>query len=207
MPAAQENRAALVAAEIAKIINTVRGREAQLVGIASSAELFQWTEREVEAGFDAAKSQLKLRPNSLGTFRDEIKRACNPRVRPHATGLAKLARDTWESEGQDGPCHKAFQRCYHLISATFTEILAGGHVLQNAMEVTAFAARHDPDLDYAKVLKRLRKICMEWQDFARDFPLPHADKIDQYFAAIRRRHLKAAREVKNQLPSVTSPQM
>jgi hypothetical protein len=204
MPETRDNRIATVSAEIAKIINTVRGREHQVIAIASAATQGQWTKHEVKHGFDAVKSQFKLKENSVGTLANQINCACDPCVRVHAGALAKLAREVWEFEGLAGPCHKAFKRPYHLIFAMFTKVLEDGQVLQNASEVAAFAVARDPDLDDTKVLRRLQDIRELWQAFAKDFPVPGADKVDQYFGAIRTRHLKAALQMRNQPRSATS---
>jgi uncharacterized small protein (DUF1192 family) len=202
------NRVAVVAAEIARVINTFKSREERLVALAGTAMMGQWTEQEVERGFEAAKPQLGLQENSSVTLLGQVKRACHPHVRPHAAVLAKLAHEAWDAEAKSDsqPCRKAFKRCDHLVvNYLFKEVLENGRIFQKPSEVVAYAIARDPDVDYQKVLKRLRDIQKQWQDFTRDFPVPGADKVNEYFAAIgkNKKHLKAALDKRNQPQSST----
>ena len=196
MPPMTADRIPVVAAGIARVLSTVHGREEQIVALAQAAIAGSWTEPEVERGFDAAKAQLKLKGNSTATFAGEIKRACRPRVRTQAGTVAKLARDAWNAEAgaASQPCRKRFKRCYHLINDLFKQIDEYGRTFMTIDEIEEYAIENDPDAQYGKVLRRLKRIRRDWQEFSSDFEIPHSETIDRYFAEVVPRHLKDALE-------------
>jgi hypothetical protein len=59
------------------------------------------------------------------------------------------------------------------------------------VEIAKVAA---PDLDFAKVFKRLRAIRAQIAGFAQDFPVPGFADVIKYIDAIEKEDLKASRE-------------
>lgn len=171
-------------------------REAALITLAGISHRDKWSKLDTDEAVLRALSTRNNKDASLATLASEIKRACQPGVRQHVPALAKLAGDVWEAElAEKGakPCRKAFQRKYHMLGRMFTEA-SNGRVFTAAPDVIRWAVALDPDLDYAKVFKRLKAIREQLNAFAADFPVDGFDAALEFLGAVTPDDLKASRE-------------
>jgi hypothetical protein len=173
-------------------------REQILASVAALSMRGDWQPGEINlAAAQAASMSNNKDDKSVATFIGECKRAMSPKVRAHVAYLTALRDTVWAAEkAQDKdmprPCAKAFKRGYHMLLQMFG-LCEDGTLLQGASDVIAWAAANDPDLDYAKVSKRLEAIRKTLAGFAGDFPVDGFAQIDEFLANITKDTLKAAR--------------
>jgi hypothetical protein len=125
-------------------------------------------------------------------------------VRRHVPAFFALADAAWTAEGDAKPTkkgevvakplRKAFQRKYHLVVNTMFNAAKGGRVFTEAADLVSYAVTCDPDLDYAKVAKRLASIRAQLESFAKDFPVSGLSDCADFLKDITEKDLKTARE-------------
>jgi hypothetical protein len=177
-------------------------RLSALVSLASAAATGHWSAYDVEQGLEKSLSRRNAVDASIKTFASEIKRACHAKARGHVADYVMLAAEAWAAEAEfakankkaETPCRKAFARQYHLVQRMLGEAVDGGRDFANAADVRDYAVANDPDLDFAKVFKRLRAIRAQIAGFASDFPVPGFAEVIEYIDRIEKDELKASRE-------------
>lgn len=198
----------------------INAREAIMVTLAALAEAGGWTDHEIRAAAGlAANKSNNATDKALATFIGETKRAMHPDVRVHVPILVALRDTVWDGEtlareidkGADTPCRKAFQRKYHMMTALFGEA-ENGNLMLTGDAVTTFAEARDPDMDPAKVFKRIEDMQTKLMAIFRNFPTNAIQATLQEMAEITEADMKGIRPAQAQaraarvvLPPVTAP--
>ena len=154
-------------------------RESIMCTLADLSRNGQWTAGEIKVASNTAAGLSKNETEkALATFIGQCKKAMDPKVRSFVGQLVAVRDLGWEAEtlaiAEDSdaprPLRKAFARGYHCLMEMFA--LAGeGRVIDNTVELLAFAAERDPDLSLEKVLKRLNGISAQLSKFYIDWPV------------------------------------
>lgn len=190
-------------AESAKALNS---RETIITRLANAAKAGGWSSDDLA---DTVKDVLKARNATKGAvaqFASEIKRACTARVRPHVEDLFKLAREAFDTEGEEvaaaqeagekkpaTPLRRAFSRSYHAAVAAFKSVGDGERDFRISEDFVEFANHviRTRETNYNNVHKRLTKIRDELRAFHDDFPLDGIDACVEFLSAIKAADLKA----------------
>lgn len=190
-------------AESAKALNS---RETIITRLANAAKVGGWSSDDLA---DTVKDVLKARNATKGAvaqFASEIKRACTARVRPHVEDLFKLAREAFETEGEEvaaaqeagekkpaTPLRRAFSRSYHAAIAAFKSVGDGERDFRISEDFVEFANHviRTRETNYNNVHKRLMKIRDELRAFHDDFPLDGIDGCVEFLGEIKAADLKA----------------
>ena len=161
----------------------VNAREAIMGELARLSLAGLWTEPEIKLAASAAAKGNKVKADkAIETFMGEAKMAMDPKVRHQFATLLDIRDVAWDAE-QDAikiakdtggpapaPIKKAFARKYHFLMAVLREVRSTGDTPDTVEDLVAWAKSMDPDLDAAKIKKRLDKIVEQLTAFNGDFP-------------------------------------
>jgi hypothetical protein len=205
MPFLAANIDAIDAREVSKLAGNqlVSAREGIMVALADLSMKGQWTAGEVKtASHTAAGLSNNETEKALSTFISETRKAMSPKVRMHVDVLISVRDKAWEAEklayAEDKdtptPLRKAFSRGYHCLMQMMGEA-EEGRVIDNVPALMGFAAERDPDLDIAKVQKRLASISTMLAGFHRDWPVADIQLCVDTLNEVTEKALRASRAV------------
>ena len=161
----------------------------------------QWTSSEIKVASNTAAGLSKNETEkALATFIGQCKKAMDPKVRSFVGQLVAVRDMAWEAEtlaiAEDSdaprPLRKAFARGYHCLMELFA-LATEGRVINDTVDLLAFAAERDPDLSLEKVLKRLNGISAQLSSFYIDWPVDDIQLCVDTLNEVTEKALKAAR--------------
>lgn len=184
-------------------------REGIITTVAALSTAGNWTLGEIKAAVALAAKKVNgddRAAKTHATFISEIKRVAYPLVRAHIPDFITLRDTVWDLEQEQldldksspTPVRHAFKRRYHTLLSGLCGAAEDGLIIVTPAELTAYATLKNPDLDAAKILKRLDKIRQDLADIAVDFPVEDIAHCAQTLENIEKVTLEAARERKLQ---------
>lgn len=175
------------------------GREAIMVTLANLSHTQGWTDGEIRAAAGkAANMSNNSTEKALATFIGETKRAMHPSVCAHVPMLVALRDQVWDDEtaaynmdkATPTPIRKAFIRKYHMMITMFGEA-ADGNLMHTPDLLLDYAVTHNPDIDAAKVIKKIEKARADIGAIYANFPLDALQVAMQNLDDITKKALEA----------------
>lgn len=192
----------------------VNAREAIMGELARLSLAGGWTAPEIKLAASAAAKGNKVKADkAIETFMGEAKMAMDPGVRHQFATIMDLRDVAWDAE-QDAikidkaaptPIKKAFARKYHFLMAVLREVRSTGDVPDGVNDLVEWAKTMDPDLDAAKIKKRLDKIVEQLTAFNGDFPTADIEACIGFLNDITEQDLVKARNDKLGVAAPAAP--
>lgn len=192
----------------------VNAREAIMGELARLSLAGGWTAPEIKLAASAAAKGNKVKADkAIETFMGEAKMAMDPAVRHQFATLMDIRDLAWDAEqdaikidkASPAPIKKAFQRKYHFLMAVLREVRSTGDAPDGVDDLVEWAKTMDPDLDAAKIKKRLDKIVEQLTAFNGDFPTADIEACIGFLNNITEKDLVQARNDKLGVAAPATP--